>query len=1340
MTSKKPISANNINVTGDFIAGDQYNYYYTGDFASLAEYYISPESVFQRVRTDDFIGRDWLTTKVDAFLNDPNRKSGAFLLIGDAGVGKTSFMAHLVKERRYLHLFAEQAPGQAMLQRAMQSLGSQLVTRYQIDPYKDRDTLNALSVFPDFLERILRLAASTLTEGEKIVIVCDALDEAGFFPDQFVFGLPKELPDGVYFILSQRPVNVKLPNFEPVIENLEAQGEGNLQDIGAYLSAVAKRPEVLGQIRSKEYSEEFFIQTLKEKSQGVWMYLHYIIKEIESGARAPLDLANLPTGLVGYYAEYWDAWRTGKRGKSEEAWDELYAPLLTTLAAAQEAIPVDRLLQWADVTAKPREVTRLLTEHWRAFITEKEVDGKKAYAPYHLSFKDFITGRVETSKLPPAQANLIKDLAAQTVDAHKRIVNAFEKECNGEWEKLVEEDYPRLHLTAHLNGAGEYEKLRMLLTEGDEKIKWAEAREQREETYAGYLNDLTYVWDYAEREQNYALAIRCMLIENSLHSLAENISPELLKDLVKTNIWSPARCLSIIKQKINPNEQASSLIEIASFIPENLQEEAIMIAIQSGNKEKLTYALAKFLQVFSKRFIPQLVAIILPNRASIKSLSDLFLTLSYTIPYITDENQRRVVVQEAIDIALLFEDDKDKAFALSKLAPYLSTEKKYQALSFVSYCDYKSKLFVLKRLFPYLDQTTKTKALAIAFRLPENSASELLSEISDYINSKEESNEEDHQKDVDESEKKRIVYLLKKSLVISGKLGKLNTLISLVPHLNDLTELDILSDILLSIKDNLNNFNQNQMILKVTPYLDGELRDQAILIFREIKNPAHRAEALISLGQHLPFSSRGEIIDEAITATRMIAREIRTNPFSDDYDQSSLVSKIIPFLTESQKEKILLLVHETVSENAQYIILSSLIASKMPSGFFNSTLQIAFEMKDEELKARIITLLIPHLDEHQKENISIRVEDIHSKYYQYTVMFTLAVNLPADKQGKAFYKAFSLACEIPEDDLRSKALSVIFKYLPTIELKIKAFSSASEILDPYHKCVVMVNIANTAKDQDNQLKENSLDEAISLIGEIKDKPRQISAIIMILPFLDADLAVEALTVVDNDFQKADMLFNIGLRVGGEQGKQMLIDSIILICEIKANKRSSLFESQIENLSIKIAPFLTNDMFENIVTKSSHTEIVYEYFYPYMDISLISRLPPDSLWNYYYRATYRGRKIGQQKIRDVIKSHNKKNEFAVFFQDKLTEIKLTVDNNGYCHHQDLAETLLSFWNAIEYLGLNEILMLYIRSYSISKRENGLIVITVLVPALAHFRGPEIVEELYRTITDVTRWWP
>jgi len=84
-----------------------YHTYFSDGFATLADYYVPPDAVFQRVRADEFVGRDWLTAKVDAFLNDPARKSGVFLLVGEAGVGKTAFLAHLVRERRYLLVFAE---------------------------------------------------------------------------------------------------------------------------------------------------------------------------------------------------------------------------------------------------------------------------------------------------------------------------------------------------------------------------------------------------------------------------------------------------------------------------------------------------------------------------------------------------------------------------------------------------------------------------------------------------------------------------------------------------------------------------------------------------------------------------------------------------------------------------------------------------------------------------------------------------------------------------------------------------------------------------------------------------------------------------------------------------------------------------------------------------------------------------------------------------------------------------------------------------------------------------------------------------------------------------------
>lgn len=75
MPSKKrsaPTPSRKISIGGDVvdsvvIAGDNNIVnYFKGDYVSLKDYYIPPDTVFQRVRTDDFVGREWLTVQVDA--------------------------------------------------------------------------------------------------------------------------------------------------------------------------------------------------------------------------------------------------------------------------------------------------------------------------------------------------------------------------------------------------------------------------------------------------------------------------------------------------------------------------------------------------------------------------------------------------------------------------------------------------------------------------------------------------------------------------------------------------------------------------------------------------------------------------------------------------------------------------------------------------------------------------------------------------------------------------------------------------------------------------------------------------------------------------------------------------------------------------------------------------------------------------------------------------------------------------------------------------------------------------------------------------------------------------
>ena len=424
----------------------------SGDYASLSDLYIPPDPVFKRVRLKDFIGREWLTADLDRFLS--KHKCGVWLLDGKAGVGKTAFLAHLVRERGYLHFFAEQAPGPAGVTRALQSLAAQLVSRYRLEPYTSREHLSpSLASAPDFLERLLNQAAERLITGEQLVIVVDALDEAGVGSNGNPLGLPKTLPEGVFLILSQREGVVPL-RIEPYprIVHLKADDQNNLNDIDAYLSAIA------GRLSAGSDHAADTVTLLKQKIAGNWMYLRCVVSEILREGRRSLE--SLPRDLIGYYAEYWGRWR------QEPEWDRLYAPLLATLAAAREDASLAQLRCWAGLdSAGVYQLERLLKDKWVAYLF---ADGDR-YRPYHASLRDFLSGNVPPEQLIQADQSLVKELAERTRQAHRQIAEHYRQATDGDWTKLAEADagYGMRHLASHLAMAGEWDALYALLTDFD---------------------------------------------------------------------------------------------------------------------------------------------------------------------------------------------------------------------------------------------------------------------------------------------------------------------------------------------------------------------------------------------------------------------------------------------------------------------------------------------------------------------------------------------------------------------------------------------------------------------------------------------------------------------------------------------------------------------------------------------------------------------------------------------------------------------------------------------------------------------------------------------------------
>ncbi|MCS6964817.1 MAG: ATP-binding protein, partial [Thermoflexus sp.] len=593
-------------VTGDRnIVTQVFQAFFIGDYASLSDLYLPPDPVFHRVRLEEFVGRAWLEAELDHFLSQ--HECGAWLLVGEAGVGKTAFLAHLVKERGYLHFFAEQAPGEAGVIRALQSIAAQLVARYRLEPYASRDALPDQADYSAFLERLLHMAANRLTARERLVIVVDALDEAGVGPNGNALGLPKSLPKGVYLILSQRPVSVPL-RVDPhlVRADLQAGDRHNLEDIEAYLRGVARDPAISEQLRARNCAEEDFIRILREKSAGNWMYLRYVVAEILRRKRHPLDLEQLPMGLTGYYAEYWRRWR------QKPEWDMAYAPLLSVLAAAREPVPLETLARWAGLKAD-YSLKRLLTESWSPFLYQTK--GLR-YRLYHASLRDFLSGEVALENLTPADRGLVEEMSERTREAHRQIALSYIQSAGGDWRRLSEIDdgYGLRHLGAHLAAAGEWEKLHKLVAEGDEHQPWAEARYAAEGDYGGYLMDLELARRHAMREEGrqdpraVGRQVRYALIEASIRSLAGNIPPELLIALVEKGLWKASAALGYARQVPDERHRAHALTALAPHLFEGLLQEALAAAREIRDEWARARALAELAPQLSEDLLWEALA------------------------------------------------------------------------------------------------------------------------------------------------------------------------------------------------------------------------------------------------------------------------------------------------------------------------------------------------------------------------------------------------------------------------------------------------------------------------------------------------------------------------------------------------------------------------------------------------------------------------------------------------------------------------------------------------------------------------------------------------------------
>lgn len=346
-------------------------------------------------RTRNFVGREFVFQMIDDVLKQGDSASGYILIRGEPGIGKTAIMSELVRQRGYIHHFNIAAQGIQRTGMFLESVCAQLAVRYGLN----YDVLPAdADKNSGFFVQLLSEAAAK-SVGSPVVIAIDALDEAearDLSPQENILLLPPTLPRNVYVVVTSREkafIRLVVDPSQLFPVDLIDDDPRNQADIRTFiLSFIGRHAEVMAlRIAAWSVSKEDFVDLLSEKSEGNFMYLVYVLKDILDGRLAADTVGNihhLPHGLRQYYQRHWLMMqqRTGERFAEE------HQQIVCAFAVAREPVGLEQIARWT--TLSSLQIKQVVDE-WSEFLQrETRLDGTRIYRIYHSSFLDFLEEEV----------------------------------------------------------------------------------------------------------------------------------------------------------------------------------------------------------------------------------------------------------------------------------------------------------------------------------------------------------------------------------------------------------------------------------------------------------------------------------------------------------------------------------------------------------------------------------------------------------------------------------------------------------------------------------------------------------------------------------------------------------------------------------------------------------------------------------------------------------------------------------------------------------------------------------------------------------------------------------
>jgi hypothetical protein len=374
---------------------------FAGEIEKLNGYLrpISSDSRIAALLRKGFVGRTWVVVAIEQWRNAADCASRLFWIIGDPGVGKSAFAAHLThfgRDKVITAQFVEwDKPDHRNAPRVVRSLAFQLATRLPdyrkllltLPEIAELDRKNPAELFDYLLANPLR---SVIHGGrERYLIVIDALDEAGDAErNPLVEMLARHallLPDWLGLVVTSRPesaVKTPLQGLNPFV--LDTRTEANRADIRAYL-----RHELAPQLNDRP-DADWFVEQILEKSEGVFLYIERVCHDLQQGHLSLDRLDQFPQGLGDIFCQFFD-----RQFPDLKKFRKDVRPALRAILAAREPLPV-AILQthfgWAH-----EELHDFLSDLGSLFQVAIEA-GTTVIKPYHKSLADWLADEVKSAR------------------------------------------------------------------------------------------------------------------------------------------------------------------------------------------------------------------------------------------------------------------------------------------------------------------------------------------------------------------------------------------------------------------------------------------------------------------------------------------------------------------------------------------------------------------------------------------------------------------------------------------------------------------------------------------------------------------------------------------------------------------------------------------------------------------------------------------------------------------------------------------------------------------------------------------------------------------------------